>query len=141
MVSEEKACGSVILVAQIAHHTSTLASCNGMSRIDVENLLYWEFTYLLNWNQYRMIAGSVTVSCTPWNCQFTKFSLLCDLCYIGYEPQWMQVVYLLHVHLLSRMEPLSLKLFHVFVNCPNLHGTSYGSCILYMYDSKCTWQL
>jgi hypothetical protein len=71
--------------------------------------IYWIETKLNP--LHRMSAGSVTVSCTPWNCQFTKFSLLCDLCYIGYEPQWMQGVYLLHVHLLSRMEPLSVKLF------------------------------
>ena len=38
--------GPVILVAQLSHHTSTLTSCNGMSRINMGNLLYWEFIYI-----------------------------------------------------------------------------------------------
>lgn len=47
----KKKVGPVILIALLAHHTPTVTSCNGMSRINMGNLLYWEFTCLLTWDQ------------------------------------------------------------------------------------------
>lgn len=70
--------GPVILVAHTAQHTQTLiASSFDISWINMVNLLFWEFTYPLIWNQVsqlnrtRLKSGLSPYS--PWWYQFKKF--------------------------------------------------------------------
>lgn len=70
--------GPVILVARTAHHTQTLiASCFDISWINMVNLLFWQFTYPLIWNQVsqsnRTILKSGLSPYSPLWYQFTKF--------------------------------------------------------------------
>lgn len=73
--------GPVILVARTAHHTQTLiASSFDISWIKMVNLLLWEFTYPLIWNQVlhlnRISMKSGLSPCSPWWFQFTNSDFL-----------------------------------------------------------------
>ena len=120
--------GPVTAVALIAHHTPTLTSFNNTSWIGNGNLLFWQFTYISNWNLIKHNECEVYFSIIPIKIPVQIFSL----------PPWSASEDPHHSSLTRIQLPPVLCKISVY------NGTWYSKnfkifvkCCLDLYDTSC----